>query len=759
MNKIIVFVLLLLGSNLFAQSNGIIRGNIYNSISGEPIAYANIFLDGSTIGTNSDSDGFFSLNGLSVGPKTLIITYLGFDTLVTNIELRKSQILFQNFSLVESSINLGVVNISATKELARTEVQISKLTISAEEILQLPSIGGEADIAQYLQLIPGIISTGDQGGQIYIRGGSPIQNKILLDGLTIYNPFHSIGFFSVFETDLIKKVDVFTGGFSAEHGGRISAIVDIQTKDGNRKDFEGHLALNPFLAKVIVEGPIIKYKEGKGSSSFVFSSKNSIIDKSADILYPYAGFNDTIGLPFRFNDHYGKLSFTNVNGSKFNVFGFNFNDSYNNKAIADLNWINTGGGADFKLIPTNSNFILNGMFGYTDYNISLNETDGSPRESSISGFTGLIDFSFFGTDSELNYGIEFNSFRTNFKFKNPFSIILGQSQNTTEIGGFVKYRYVKGPLIIEPSFRLQYYASLSEFSPEPRLGVKFKLSDIIRLKFAAGLYSQNLLAASNERDVVNLFTGFLSGPEEQIFKLNTTEIANKNIQTAGHLIAGIEYEYSNRLNFNAEVYFKNFSQLIVVNRNKLLPSDPNFSTESGQAYGFDISADYKFKDFSIKANYALGYVFRNDGEQVYPPVFDRRHNVNILSNYNFGEYKSWSASIRWNLGSGFPLTRSQGFYNFSPFSEGIGTDYIQDNPDVISIIYEENRNAGRLPYYHRLDASLSKTIKLGSKRELIVDASVTNVYNRQNIFYFDRVNFNRVNQLPVLASLGLKMSL
>ena len=110
----------------------------------------------------------------------------------------------------ENGINLGVVSVSAARQSARSEVEISKISVTAKEITRLPSIGGEADIAQYLQMIPGIISTGDQGGQIYIRGGSPIQNKILLDGLNIYNPFHSIGFFSVFETDLIRNVDVFT---------------------------------------------------------------------------------------------------------------------------------------------------------------------------------------------------------------------------------------------------------------------------------------------------------------------------------------------------------------------------------------------------------------------------------------------------------------------------------------------------------------------------------------------------------------------
>jgi len=758
MRIFLCFLILLTSLPILGQSSGVVRGKVFDEKTGQPIISANVILDNGEVGTTTDIDGFFSINKVRSGPQTLMITYLGFDTLSYDFVLNEGQILFKNFTLTESSIELGTINISAARQTARTEVQISKISIGAKEILKLPSIGGEADIAQYLQLIPGIISTGDQGGQIFIRGGSPIQNKVLLDGLTIYNPFHSIGFFSVFETELIRNVDVYTGGFSAEYGGRISAIVDITTRDGNKKRIGGQVAANPFLYKAYIEGPLVKYRDGGGSTSFVFSSKNSIIDRTADQIYPHASFNDTIGLPFEFNDLYGKLSFANQNGSQLNLFGFNFRDRYKNPEIADLNWNNSGGGADFKLIPGNSNFILNGMMGYTDYQINLNETDGTPRQSSIRGFTALIDFNFFSNKSELNYGIEFNSFNTTFTFQNPFKVILGQDQNTTEIAGFAKYRYVLSKLVLEASFRLQYYASLGEFSPEPRLAIKYNITDYLRLKFAGGIYSQNLLSASNERDVVNLFTGFLSGPEEQIFDLGSNTVSNKNIQTANHLVGGVEFDASKNLRFNVEAYYKDFSQLIVVNRNKLRGSDPNFSTEEGSAYGFDVALDYNLGRFALTANYALGYVLRFDGEQTYAPVFDRRHNVNVLGSYSFGANASWDASIRWNMGSGFPFTRTQGFYNLNPFSNGLGTNYAQENPESIGILYEEQRNLGRLPFYHRLDASVSKTIAFSENQNLVVDASVTNIYNRRNIFYFDRLTYNRVNQLPILPSIGLKFN-
>ena len=171
-----------------------------------------------------------------------------------------------------------------------------------------------------MQIIPGVVFTGDQGGQLYIRGGSPIQNKVLMDGMTIYSPFHSIGLFSVFDTDIIRNTDVYTGGFSAEYGGRVSSIMDIKTIDGNKKEFAGKISANTFGSKLYVEGPLGK----KNRSSFVLSGKTSYLDKSSDILYKYPVlYFDEKGLPYSYTDLYSKISLHGKNGSKLNVFGFN----------------------------------------------------------------------------------------------------------------------------------------------------------------------------------------------------------------------------------------------------------------------------------------------------------------------------------------------------------------------------------------------------------------------------------------------------
>src|SRR5690606_17209792 len=165
---------------------------------------------------------------------------------------------------------------------------------------------GEPDLAQYLQILPGVVFTGDQGGQLYIRGGLPVQNKVLLDGLVVYNPFHSIGLFSVFDNDIMKSADVYSAGFNAEYGGRTSSIMDVSTRDGNKVHAGGKVSASTFGAKAMVEGPLIKLREDRGTSaSYILSAKHSYLPQTSQVLYPYAKAG---GLPFYYTDIYGKAS-------------------------------------------------------------------------------------------------------------------------------------------------------------------------------------------------------------------------------------------------------------------------------------------------------------------------------------------------------------------------------------------------------------------------------------------------------------------
>ncbi|MEZ5032191.1 MAG: TonB-dependent receptor [Saprospiraceae bacterium] len=739
--------------SLIAQ-DGVIRGTVIDDANGDPIAFATVRVLNTTFGVNTDINGFFSISGLQEGTYQVVATYLGYDSLLIEVPLKKNELRSIRFLLKESVLQLETVNVSAAREAAKTQVQVSKILVSPKQIRSLPSTGGAPDIAQYLPVLPGIIFTGDQGGQLYIRGGSPIQNRILLDGMTIYNPFHSIGFFSVFETEAIRNIDVMTGGFSAEYGGRVSAIVDISTREGNMKRFGGMVGINPFQTNVLLEGPLKKLSENEStSSSFLITGKKGYLDATGAELYPYAT-NDTLGLPFSYTDLYGKVSFMAGSSSRISLFGFNFEDGVDYGQIAKLNWKNRGAGMRLSVVPGNSNAVIGALVAFSDYAINLSQQDNRPRDSRISGFNVGLDFTFFNMDNEIKYGFDIHGFNTEFGFTNFLDLDIRQENFNTEIAGFFKYKQKFGSLIVEPSVRLIYYSSLSDLVLEPRFGLKYNITDYLRFKLAGGLYSQNLISTVNELDVVNLFVGFLSAPESRIYKPGTLEETDHRLQKAIHGIAGVEVDLSRNLMLNVEPYYKRFTQLISLNRNKRRNSDPDFQTETGDAYGVDFSVRYEVGNLYAWGTYSLAWVTRDDGFQEYPPIFDRRHNINALVTYSFGPTKTWEAALRWNFGTGFPFTQTQGFYTNYNLQDGIGSDVLTENGDL-GIIYDEERNGGRLPSYHRLDASIKKTWNFTKFTSMEAVVSVTNAYDRQNIFYFDRVNYTRVNQLPILPSVGL----
>ena len=738
---------------LFGQT-GVIRGFVYNESNGEPVMFSNVYVEKTLMGAATDENGYFTITNVPAGNLVLIVTAVGYDTVKKNLNLKAEEYKNLKLYIKESTYLLDVVDITADKEVRRTEVKTAVVNVTPKQINKIPAVGGQADIAQYLQVLPGVIFTGDQGGQLYVRGGSPVQNKVLLDGMVIYNPFHSIGLFSVFETDILRNLDVYSGGFGAEFGGRISSIMDFKTKDGNKNRTSGKIEASTFGANVLVEGPMKKSTEEKPMSvSYLLSAKTSYIDKTDEYLYKYA--IDEYGLPFSFTDVYGKISLNADNGSKLNIFGFNFNDNVNNyKGINDYGWNSFGAGLNFIVIPGRAPALLEGTVAYSYYKSEMKSADNFPRESNVNGVTVNVNMSYFLGRNTLKYGVEVVGSGTDFHYSSPLGFNIGNEDFSTELGAFVTYKHlIKDNWIFDMGIRLQYYASIAEFSPEPRLALKYNVTDKIRIKASAGLYSQNLMSATSDRDVVNLFYGFISSPGSLPKYFNDKAISSK-LQKSQHIIVGVEYDPINHLTLNLEGYYKNFSLLTNLNRSKMKETDPTYIYEKGKAVGADLSAKYEYKRWYIWAVYSLGFVDRFDGEQRYPTHFDRRHNVNVLASWTGGTKRDWELSLRWNYGSGFPFTLQSGIYEQLLFDEIFG-DIINQN-GTPAVIYSDVINGGRLPQYHRLDIDAKKSFILGKNTKLSVSAGITNVYNRHNIFYVDRLTGSRTDQLPIMPSVGVR---
>lgn len=772
-NNLKIICLLILFTFTFlpqiVAQTGQIRGFIYDKDNGEPLIFTNVYLKGTTYGTSTDVNGYYVIAKIPEGNYILLVTAVGYDSVIMNVTIKKNDLISQNLYAKQAAYALEVVQVSAEREERATETRTSVLTISPKQISKIPSIGGQVDLAQYLQIVPGIIFTGDQGGQLYIRGGSPIQNKVLMDGITIYNPFHSIGLFSVIETDLIRNADIYTGGFNAEYGGRISSIMDISLKDGNKKNHSGKLQASTFGASILVEGPLKKATDESTSAiTYVFSAKKSYLEAASKTLYKYADEN---GLPFDYTDLYGKVSISTDNGSRINFFGFRYDDSVDEyKGLLDYNWNTYGGGFNFIVTPEKASTLIKGTVSYTQYNTTMsNLSSNSSRggNSKIYNVNAGMDFTQFFGKGDIKAGVDIAISGTDYKVTNDYNVTSTQDGKSNEFAAFVRYKGIFGKFIFEPGFRLQYYASYpSAISPEPRLSMKYNLNKKIRFKASGGLYSQNLMAASSDRDVVNLFYGFLISPstDQTPDYFRDSEVTSR-LQKAYHIVGGVEFDMNRYISINLEGYYKNFSQLTGTNRNKLYsittagtPQDPtgvysyDYIIEDGQAKGVDLSVKFEYDRIYVWTAYSFAFVNRRDELIEYTPHYDRRHNLNIMATYKLGKSYSWELSARWNYGSGFPFTPTAGYAEKLYFDE-IGDDYVIQNGEMV-ILYGDLYSS-RLTPYHRLDINVKKTFYLGQHTSLDLDFGITNVYNRKNIFYYERTNNAWVYQLPILPNFGI----
>jgi hypothetical protein len=364
---------------------------------------------------------------------------------------------------------------------------------------------------------------------------------------------------------------------------------------------------------------------------------------------------------------------------------------------------------------------------------------------------------------ELTWAAEFSSIHTQFAYTRYDGMHVTDDLYTSDAIVLFQSKFLWPRWILEPGLHLRIYSSIFSLFPEPRVKARFNISKNLSLNLAGGLYSQNLSATSSEQDVVSVFQAFNTGVESVQNYFRGQRIY-KPVQQAWHAVAGLSWFDQRNLKLSVETYVKDFFRLINYNQHQIytyLGYDPDYPEylsatyiyETGWAYGIDFLMDYSVSDYSVWAAYSFAYVTRQDEFTRYVPHFDRRHNLNLLASYRFGKSRDWIVKARWQIGSGFPFTQTTGYYE--EFKNQDGTFWIDPYGEGNLAILYGPMNEGRLPAYHRLDLSLNRAWKLPSGLQIELGASVMNVYNRQNVFYFDRITQTRVNQLPVMPSVGV----
>jgi len=725
---------------LRAQDNGSLRGLIADSTSGEPLPFANVVLSELGIGASTDNRGYFIIASVPPGRYSVYISYVGYNAKTYDVVVIKGKLTHIDVELAPSSYNIGVVEKVEKRFHRETTTEVSLEKISMKALEALPK-GVETDVMRSLTMLPGVQSAGDASAKFYVRGSPSDQNLILLNGIPVYYPFHALGMFSVFDPEILSSVEFFKGGFTSEYSGRISSVLDMKTKKGNKKSYGLTTAASFLTAKALVEGPM-------PYGSFVLHGRMS---HSNEILSKFSSQNIPIDFyDFSFNVEYANDKF--MQNSTFNFFGFFSKDiiQHNNPELEDFNWSNNIFGVNYFQIDDKSPFFAEfiAYISMADGEVIPNNSNSRARGNSIKDITGKVDFHYvYNNRNELVAGLQIQGVYTDLTLQKALqdTTVLRTRGNNLSIFGKYKFMQVDD-LGIDFGTRLNVIrlagGGHDEISIEPRLNILYQATPDISLHGAWGLYTQEVVTITDEDEVVSLFDPWTITP------------LYIDPATAIQYVAGISANVSDNIKFETEGYYKVIHDLPIINEERFFASQKELIKGSSVAYGWEVSAKYLTGPFSLTCNYSLGWAFKTVLGNTYKPRYDSRHKISIISGYDFGD--GWTASILWNYNSGLNFTQIGGYYYKyqvgNLFSDGVFSNGF--SPQTIL----GSRNKGRMPDYHRLDINVSKSFSIGPTK-FLVDLNLINVYDRANLFYVDRDTGERVNMLPFLPTATIKMEL
>jgi hypothetical protein len=562
-----------------------------------------------------------------------------------------------------------------------------------------------------------------------------------MDGNLVYNPFHLIGFYSVFPDDLISNADFYAGGFGAEYTDRISSVLDVTMRPGSKKSYKASASVSPFVGRLRVEGPIIE-----DSFSFIASARQSWIRETAPRYL-------TTDIPLEFNDLYLKLHDT----------GENSQCALTGLSTADRGRVDPGAEDTFEatnlavsgrcaLSVPGSSVLTIVKSGYSQFENTIGEMSDPERSASIA--RGYTDFELTAPYDafEFSYGakVKFNTYQ--YEVGEQFGVIDGADDYFFTLSTYTGIEFdAVDWLTVEPSVALVWPTMYSP-SIEPRLRAQATpFGDETTLNLAAGLYRQTLESISNERDAGSVFSAWVPTP-----------INNRRAQ-AIHAIFGVERELGEYFNLTVEGYSRWMKHIPVPRLNAIARFTTQTTLADGLSYGADVRLEYTRSNFYAFVGYGLSVTKyqAHDGDfgtfvdgviREYSPPHDQRHRLNTVVEYDLPYL---TANLSWQLSSGLPYTRLMGFDSMIDLREL--EENASDDAGRIRAIYDRPYDS-RLPVYHRLDLSLSHTVELPGS-SLKIQGGAINAYDRDNVFFVDLFEQRRVDQLPVVPYVGVEFTI
>ncbi len=770
-----IFFGLVLFSTFVAGQKVTISGFIQDASSGEKLIGASIYEMENYLGTTTNVYGFFSLT-LDAGKHELMISYIGYESISINMDLNENTPL--DISLKSIDTRLSEVEVSAAVyDRAHARTQMSAVSIPMRQIERLPTFIGERDILKMIQLLPGVQSGQEGSSGLYVRGGGPDQNLILLDGVPVYNASHLFGFFSVFNSSAINHVEIIKGGFPARFGGRASSVLDIRMKEGNMKEFKGEASIGLIASKITLEGPIWQDR-----TSFIISARRTYLDV---ITQPFITMmaaaieGESVRAGYYFYDLNAKVNHKFSDRSRLYISAYTGKDKAYANLKSEYNWYNEKYESQYNNhlqwgnlttmmrynYQVNPKLFANATATYSKYQfdvganfVDIYELNGvQSREefsflylSGIHDWGGKVDFDYLPSPNHyIRFGVG-NTYHTFTPGVNTLSIKNDELKADTTFGSGNKYAheihaYIEDDIKINKRLKINPGLYYTEFWVDDTtyrsLQPRFALNYLIRPNFSYKL-SYSAMA-----QFLHLLTNGTIGLPTDLWVPVTDSIPPV---LANQIATGFAYTFLDQYEFSIEGYYKRMYNLIEYKDGASFMGnaenwDRKIEIGNGEAFGLEFFVQKKAGQLSGWLGYTLAWSNRqfdnlNFG-QWFPYKYDRRHDVSLALIYEypkkFGK-SNWQLDfgLTWVYGTGNALSLPiSTYYAYQPFANNnYYFDYNPGSSYQMEIDNYENRNDFREPAYHRMDFSINFNREMNGWEDGW-NFSVYNMYNRMNPFY------------------------
>jgi len=740
---------LLLGGPAVAQDSASLRGYVRDVSTGETLLQANVVVTETGDGTATNNDGYYTLRGLAPGTYTVVFSYVGFQRRSETVRLAPGEERRLDVELAPGDLQTDEVLVTGESDAEEAERRIGTDRLRTATVTELPSVL-EPDVFRSLSLLPGVTTASDYSSNLYIRGGGPDQTLVLLDGTTVYNPTHFFGFFSTFNPDAIKDVQLYKGAYPAEYGGRLGSVVSIYNKDGNRRETTGGLSTGLLASRAYVEGPYGGTDEDP-AGSYMVAVRRSTLEPVLAVLRGA----DVDGIPdsFSFYDVNAKINYDVGSNDKLSL------AAYGGQDFLDLQF-QTQGRFDIQYGNQTVSASWTHLFGGQVFS-TLTLTGSRYRSTPVADLAGTRFTQENGVDDlSVNADVEYtpnevHTIRSGlatstlaFTLTNTFDGNTSFDQRITAQRAAVYVQDTYEPTdawTLRGGVRGTYFSRGDFWRVSPRLSVEYALTPSVQLQAAYGRYHQFLTLETSE-----LFTGF------DTWLMSDDEVPPSY---GDQLAVGVQARLGPGWRLEVEAYGRTMQELFeqdpFLPDNAGVPYPDRFHFGDGRAYGAEMLLRRRDGPLTGSLAYTLGRTERrfpnvnvaSDGEpQYYPPKYDRTHSLTLTASYPLSD--AWRLTGTFNYNTGQAYTRPELRYE-------LVDDPFQPPTEARNVLVSPFNNA-RLPDYHRLDLGVARSGRLFGIADYELQMQVINAYSRRNIWFYQyqteddgTLDRTEVPQIPV----------